>query len=107
MPGKGSGRVLSFTKAATTVLGMVAVCQPFGANVGVEMTSPLASTLAEVCSAQPSCSISLVSPVGFIAGLAGAFCWAGSKELKKICARRKKEKNSGLPDFMVLLCRCA
>src|ERR1700685_191734 len=54
MPGKGSGRVLSFTSAATTVVGTVISCQSLAENSGVEMTSPETSTLLEDCRSQPS-----------------------------------------------------
>ncbi len=52
MAKNGSGRVLSFTRAATTVVGTVTSCHPLGTKAGVEMISPLASTLAEDCSVQ-------------------------------------------------------
>src|SRR5579863_5295288 len=54
MAKNGSGRVLSFTRAATTVVGTLALCHPLGMKRGVEMISPLASTLAEDCRAQES-----------------------------------------------------
>src|SRR5580692_556585 len=54
MAKNGSGRVLSFTRAATTVVGTMASCHPLGTKVGVEMISPLASTLADDCRVQCS-----------------------------------------------------
>src|SRR5208282_2206239 len=49
MPKKGSGNVLSFTSAATTVVGTVALCQPFGEKSSAEIVAPLASTFVEDC----------------------------------------------------------
>src|SRR5579864_5985173 len=54
MAKNGSRRVLSFTRAATTVVGTLALCHPLGIKRGVEMISPLASTLAEDCRVQES-----------------------------------------------------
>src|SRR5580700_12098915 len=68
----GSGRVLSLTSAATTVVGTVAMCHPLGTNVGLEMVSPLASTLAEVCRNQWSRRASLA------AGAAGLEAWGSA-----------------------------
>src|ERR1700745_816191 len=109
IPGKGSGSDLSLTRAATTVLGMAAVCHPLGTNAGVEITSPLASTFAEVCKVQPSRSISLLSAAGFsaVAAAAAVFCWAARNELNRNCVRRKTVRDRGLPGFMGLLCRYA
>ncbi len=67
------------------------------------MTSPLASTLAEVCSAHPSWSISFVSVSCLAPGAAGVFCCADRKELNRNCVRMKKIKDSRLPGFMGLL----
>src|SRR5208282_2072971 len=63
----GSGRVLSFTSAATTVAGTVTLCQPSGAKFMLEMTSPLASTLTEDWSLQSSrrASFSVFCPEAF------------------------------------------
>src|SRR5271170_1623071 len=75
MAKNGSGRVLSFTNAATTVVGTVASCHPLGTKAAVEMISPLASTLAEDCSVQCSRSASLsvlAGAVGLGAGVSAA-----------------------------------
>src|SRR5580700_10503658 len=82
MPKNGSGRVLSFTRAATTVVGTVASCHPFGTKAAVEMVSPLASALAEDCSVQCSRSASL----SVLAGAAGLD--AGVSAAMRKCAHR-------------------
>src|SRR5579864_9340787 len=99
VPKRGSGKVLSFTSAATTVVGTVASCQPLGTNFGVEMISPLAFTLVEVCSVQPSCRGSVASG----AALAGGVVWASRDESRKTWIRIKRGRASRLPEFMVLL----
>jgi len=45
MAKNGSGSVLSLTSAATTVVGTLALCHPWGAKPVVERTSPLALDL--------------------------------------------------------------
>jgi len=98
MPKSGSGRVLSFTNAATTVVGTVASCHPLATNCGVEMTSPLASTLAEVCRDQPSRSGSLASGSGFAVDVS----WPRREEASTD-ANTKRERASRMREFMVLL----
>ena len=98
MPKNGSGRALSFTSAATTVVGTVASCHPLGENCGVEMTSPLASTLAEVCSVQPSCRTRRFSGEDF----ESADC-ASRGSVMKSCARKKNGKTRRMREVMVLL----
>ena len=53
-PKYGSGNVPSATRAATTVDGTVAACQPSARNAGTEMCSPFALSLHEDWSSQPS-----------------------------------------------------
>ncbi len=80
MAKNGSGRVLSFTRAATTVVGTVASCHPPGTKAAVEMVSPLASTLAEDCRVQWSRRVSLSAGAPGGVGLdAGASAAAGRK----------------------------
>src|ERR1700733_2208270 len=64
MAKNGSGRVLSLTSAATTVVGTVASCHPWGTKAGVEIISPLPSTLAEDCNVQCSRRASLSGGAG-------------------------------------------
>src|SRR5580658_10084546 len=71
MAKNGSGRVLSFTRAATTVVGTVASCHPLGTKAAVEMISPLASTLAEDCRVQCSCRTSLLGRPAWALGFRG------------------------------------
>src|ERR1700731_3764903 len=99
MPNRGSGRVLFSTKAATTVVGTVTSCHPLGENCRLEMTSPLASTLAEVCRDQPSRRASFESGER----LEWGGFWARRDETKKIGARTKKTVASRLPVFIMLL----
>src|SRR6266567_3772643 len=101
MPNRGSGKVLSFTSAATTVVGTVAACHPLGTNRALEMTSPLASTLADVCRDHPSRSASLVSMARFI----GAACWATTVETRKNWLRLRMMSviSNRLLTFMLLL----
>src|SRR5215813_11822294 len=101
MAKNGSGKVLSFTSAATTVVGTVTSCHPFGANPGVEMASPLASTLAEVCRVQPEFRVSLFS-AGWVAG-AAVFCCAERNGTKRNEARTKEIPAHRLPLLIVLL----
>src|ERR1700733_7425343 len=93
MPNNGSGKVLSLTRAATTVVGTVASCHPLGENCGVDITSPLASTLADVCSVQPSCSINLSDD----------FSWAKREEARRNWTRTTVTTSHRLPEFMTLL----
>jgi hypothetical protein len=112
MPKRGSGKVLSLTSAATTVVGTVTSCHPLGENCGVEMTSPLASTLAEVCRDQPWRRVSLPPAARSnasvlpwtLAGMAGCvLSWAKSDEARRNRARTTKMTAICLPEFMVLL----
>src|ERR1700728_764320 len=84
----GSGRVLSFTKAATTVVGTVASCHPLETKAAVEIISPLASTLADDCSVQCSRSASL-------SVCAGAALDAGVSAARRKCAPRNDISNNG------------
>src|SRR5665811_1324889 len=99
MPKRGSAKVLSFTSAATTVVGTVASCHPLGTNCAVEMTSPLASTLAEVCRDQPAPRVTLASAACFIC----AVSWAKRNEARRNWVRTKREIASRLLEFMTLL----
>src|SRR5207244_2568181 len=74
------------------------------ANCGVEMTSPLASTLADVCSAQPSRRAKLASVAGFfVAGV-----WPKRRdEIKRAWRRMKTLIAARLPVFMALLINCS
>ena len=101
MPKRGSGKVLSLTSAATTVVGTVAWCHPLGANCAVEMTSPLASTLAEVCSDQPSLATDSLrrlasSGPGFEQKGRDQKEWGQNLSSERVFASR-------LPEFIVLL----
>src|SRR6202035_1552558 len=98
MPKRGSGSVLSLTSAATTVVGTLTARHPLGENCCVEMTSPFASTLADVCSVQPSCKASFVSSVRF----AGVGFWARGDKNGKNWTRANKVTASRLPEFIVL-----
>src|ERR1700680_1602184 len=98
MPKRGSGSVLSFTSAATTVVGTLTACHPLVENSGVEMTSPLASTLADVCSVHPSCRASFVSSVR----LACVGFWARRDETGKNWTRTNRVTASRLAEFIVL-----
>src|SRR5579864_7686921 len=101
MAKKGSGRILSFTSAATTVVGTVTSCHPLGTNCVVEITSPLASTLAEVCRVQPERRASLFS-AGFLVA-ASVFCCAETKEIKRNETRTNEIAAHSLPLLIVLL----
>src|SRR5579862_5170101 len=58
----GSGKVLSLINAATTVVGTVALCQPFGEKPSAEIVAPFASTFAEDCRLHESRRRSLSGP---------------------------------------------
>src|SRR5271156_1115052 len=96
MAKNGSGRVLSFTRAATTVVGTVASCHPLGTKAAVEMISPLVSTLAEDCSVQFSRRASLSVLAGTVrldAGVSAARrkC-ALRNDISNNCAANRVEK---------------
>src|SRR5580700_1598980 len=112
MAKNGSGRVLSFTRAATTVVGTVASCHPLGTKVAVEMISPLASTLAEDCSVQCSRRASL-SVLAGVAGLDAGVSAASRKyalrnDMANNCAAKRVGKAERLAfafaEFMLLPC---
>src|ERR1700719_713200 len=98
MPNRGSGRVLFPTNAATTVVGTVTSCHPLGENCGVQMTSPLASTLAEVCRDQPSRNAIFVSEA-----CVWLVFWARSSVTRRNWAERKSMTARRWLKFMVLL----
>src|ERR1039458_4356807 len=110
MAKNGSGRVLSCTSAATTVVGTVAMCHPLGMKAAVETISPLASTLVEDCSVQWSRSSSL-SACGFGAdgldaeGSAARRNCEPRNEIAKNCANRRVGKAGRLlfAEVMLLL----
>jgi len=77
---------LSFTRAATTVVGTLALCHPLGMKRGVEMISPLASTLAEDCRVQESLS-SNFSERGLWAG------WEAESAQRGCVPRNKSTEN--------------
>src|ERR1700688_1138726 len=101
----GSGRVLSFTRAATTVVGTVMLCHPFGMKPGVETTSPLVSTLAEDCSVQESRRTSFSEcgslSAGLDASVARRRCDPRDMSTKK-CAKRNVGKVSRFVEFINL-----
>src|SRR6202167_1198533 len=111
MAKNGSGRVLSFTSAATTVVGTVASCHPCGTKAEVAMVSPLASILVEDCSVQWSRRTNL-SACGFEpAGLEAM--WSAPRtrcearnDITNKCARRRlgKAGRDSLANFMLLPC---
>src|SRR5262249_47471375 len=55
IPWYGSGNSPAATCTARTVIGTEVLYQSFVWNIGVEMVSPVAWTLREVCTVQPLC----------------------------------------------------
>src|SRR5258708_3640422 len=108
MAKNGSGRVLSLTRAATTVVGTVTSCQLLGMKPREAMTSPLATTLAEVCivqwSRRNSCPPEAFGVFALDAGVSAArrIC-EPRNEMQRNCANRGIMNVKRLPDFMWLL----
>src|ERR1700683_179878 len=109
MAKNGSGRVLSFTRAATTVVGTLASCHPCGLKATVEIISPLDSTCAEDCSVQSSRRTSFSLDVLWLNGLE-ALGLAAERQgtriaITKICAKKRRRKASCFEGFILLCLR--